>query len=90
MYPKDLACYDDLKKQPDIMSKGGSAIYGPNGDVLAGPLVDKAGILYAELDLASLPKNRYEFDVVGHYARPDVFRLLVNKEESVRVEKENV
>jgi len=89
MYPKDLACYDDLKNQPEIMSKGGSAIYGPDGNLLAGPLVDKAGILYADLDLSVIPKNRYEFDVVGHYARPDVFRLLVNKEESVREEKEN-
>jgi len=89
MYPKDLACYDDLKNQPDIMSKGGSVIFGPDGNVLAGPLVGKAGIIYAELDLSEIPKNRYEFDVVGHYARSDVFRLLVNEEESVREEKEN-
>ena len=86
---KDLACYNDLKNQPEIMSKGGSVIIGPNGNVLAGPLVGKAGIIYAELDLSEIPKNRYEFDVVGHYARPDVFRLLVNEEESVREEKEN-
>jgi len=56
MYPKDLACYDDLKKQPEIMSKGGSAIYGPDGNILAGPLVDKVGILYAELDLSVIPE----------------------------------
>jgi len=88
MYPKDLACYDDLKKQPEIMSKGGSAIYGPDGNILAGPLVDKVGILYAELDLSVIPKNRYEFDVVGHYARPDVFRLLVNKDSSLKDEED--
>ncbi len=88
MYPKDLACYDDLENQPEIMSKGGSAIYGPDGNVLVGPLVDKAGILYADLDLSVIPKNRYEFDVVGHYARPDVFRLLVNKESSLKDEEE--
>ncbi|MHA1126551.1 MAG: carbon-nitrogen hydrolase family protein [Candidatus Heimdallarchaeota archaeon] len=90
MYPKDLACYDDLKDQPEIMSKGGSAIYGPDGNLLAGPLVEKAGILYADLDLSVIPKNRYEFDVVGHYARPDVFRLLVNKERNIREEEERL
>ncbi|MHA1505118.1 MAG: carbon-nitrogen hydrolase family protein [Candidatus Heimdallarchaeota archaeon] len=88
MYPKDLACYDDLKKQPEIMSKGGSAIYGPDGNVIVGTLVDKAGILYADLDLSMIPKNRYEFDVIGHYARPDVFRLLVNKDSGLRDEEE--
>lgn len=88
MYPKDLACYADLKNQPEIMSKGGSVIIGPDGKILAGPLVDKAGILYADLNLSDIPKNRYEFDVIGHYARPDVFRLLVNKESELKDEEE--
>ena len=78
------------EKQPQIMSKGGSVIIGPNGRVISGPLIDEAGILYAELDLADLPRNRFDFDVVGHYARPDVFRLLINKKESIREEKENL
>ena len=85
-----ILCYNDLEKQPQIMSKGGSVIIGPNGRVISGPLIDEAGILYAELDLADLPRNRFDFDVVGHYARPDVFRLLVNKKESIREEKENL
>ncbi|NHJ38949.1 MAG: carbon-nitrogen hydrolase family protein, partial [Asgard group archaeon] len=73
MYPKDLTCYDELKNSPEIMSRGGSAIIDPNGDYLAGPLFDKVGILFADLDLSLIPRSRYDFDVVGHYSRPDVF-----------------
>ncbi|MHA1557019.1 MAG: carbon-nitrogen hydrolase family protein [Candidatus Heimdallarchaeota archaeon] len=85
MYPKDLACYDELKSSPEIMSRGGSAIIDPNGNYLAGPLFDVAGILYADLDLSLIAKSRFDFDVVGHYARPDVFQLIVNEEEQKSV-----
>jgi nitrilase len=61
-----------------IMSRGGSCIVDPMGRVVAGPLYDDAGILTAELDLAEVARGKYDFDVVGHYARPDVFRLVVN------------
>ncbi|MHA1211354.1 MAG: carbon-nitrogen hydrolase family protein [Candidatus Heimdallarchaeota archaeon] len=81
LYPKDLACYADLATSPEIICRGGSVIVGPDGKVLKGPLFDKAGILYADLDLSAIARSRYDFDVVGHYARPDVFRLLVNEEE---------
>jgi nitrilase len=81
MYPKDLACYNDLKDSPEIMSRGGSAIIDPNGDYLAGPLFDEAGILFADLDLSLIPRSRYDFDVVGHSSRPDVFKLIVNENE---------
>jgi nitrilase len=49
------------------------------GEVLAGPLYDQEGILYAELDLAEVAQGKFDFDVVGHYARPDVFQLIVNE-----------
>ncbi len=89
MYPKDLACYDELKSSPDIMSRGGSAIIDPNGNYLAGPLFDSAGILYANLDLSLIAKSRFDFDVIGHYARPDIFQLIVNeeKQKSVNLKK---
>ena len=60
------------------MSRGGSCIIDPLGRVLAGPLYDAPGILTAELDLGEVARGKYDFDVVGHYARPDVFRLFVN------------
>ena len=79
MYPDDLAGMDELNHQPDVMCRGGSVIVSPMGDVLAGPLYDKEGILYAELDRAEIVRAKVDFDVVGHYARPDVFQLFVNE-----------
>jgi nitrilase len=62
----------------DWLSRGNSTIVGPEGDILAGPLVGETGILYAELDLAAARASRRMFDPVGHYSRPDVFRLHVD------------
>lgn len=58
---------------------GGSLIVGPLGEVLAGPMVGECGLLCAEIDTDELVKARYDFDVVGHYARPDVFELSVDE-----------
>ena len=79
MYPKDLAGIDDLANQPEIMCRGGSAIISPLGAVLAGPLFDQEGILYTEIDLAEVTQGKLDFDVVGHYARPDIFQLSINE-----------
>ena len=48
--------------------------------MLAGPNFTSEGILTADLDMADIARGKYDFDVVGHYARPDVFRLHVNEE----------
>ena len=79
MYPNDLEDLDELNEHPDVMCRGGSVIISPFGDVLAGPLYDKEGMLFADLDLAEVARGKYDFDVVGHYARPDVFQLIVNE-----------
>jgi nitrilase len=62
-----------------IMSRGGSCIVDPLGRILAGPNFDGPGILTADLDLAEIARGKFDFDVAGHYARPDVFRLVVNE-----------
>jgi nitrilase len=80
MYPADLDGIEDLDGEPDIMCRGGSAVVSPLGDVVAGPLYNEEGILYADLDLAEDARSKFDFDVVGHYARPDVFQLVVNEE----------
>ncbi|MDE1187711.1 MAG: carbon-nitrogen hydrolase family protein [Pantoea sp.] len=59
--------------------QGGSVIIGPLGDVLAGPLRGSEGLLCAQIDTDELIRARYDFDVVGHYARPDVFSLSVDQ-----------
>ncbi|MCX7706943.1 MAG: carbon-nitrogen hydrolase family protein, partial [Anaerolineae bacterium] len=79
MYPTDLPGIEELASQPEVMCRGGSAIISPLGEVLAGPLYDQEGILYADLDLGEVVRGKFDFDVVGHYARPDVFQLIVNE-----------
>jgi len=58
---------------------GNSVIIGPNGKVLAGPLEAEEGIIYADIDLNQIIAAKRMFDVVGHYARPDVFNFGIKK-----------
>jgi nitrilase len=85
MYPDDLKELKELDEQPEIMCRGGSAIISPLGKVLAGPLYEQEGILFADLDLGAIARGKFDFDVVGHYARPDVFQLTVNEKPSISV-----
>lgn len=87
-YPSDIAEREELLQDPDILSRGGSAIVDPLGEYVEGPLYNEEGILYATLDLGQVVRSRFDFDPVGHYARPDVFQLTVNtrKQEIVRME----
>ncbi len=81
MYPDDLE--DEIRAElegwPEVLCRGGSAIYAPLGECLAGPLFDEEGILTAELDPGEIARGKFDFDAAGHYARPDVFRLRVNE-----------
>jgi nitrilase len=73
------ACqYEPPSEQADPFA-GGSVIVGPLGDVLAGPLHGAPGLLTATVDTADLVAARYDLDVSGHYARPDVFHLSVDE-----------
>ncbi|HSG07603.1 MAG TPA: carbon-nitrogen hydrolase family protein [Longimicrobiales bacterium] len=79
MYPQDLEIRDELQAWPETLCRGGSAIYDPLGECIAGPLWDQEGILVADLDLTAITRAKFDFDVTGHYARPDVFRLEVDR-----------
>jgi hypothetical protein len=59
-------------------ANGGSAIIGPNGAYLAGPIYGKEEILYAEIDIEQAIREKHSRDVAGHYSRPDVLQLVVN------------
>ena len=64
---------------PDaVISRGGSCIVDPFGKFLAGPNFAEETILVAELDRSLLAKGKFDFDAVGHYARPDIFQLVVD------------
>jgi len=64
---------------------GGSVIVDPQGEVLAGPGYEGECLLTAEVDLGAIVEGTFDFDVVGHYARPDVFQLRVNEGEAKAV-----
>ncbi|MFC2082767.1 carbon-nitrogen hydrolase family protein [Candidatus Bipolaricaulota bacterium] len=63
--------------------RGGSSIVSPFGEVLAGPLYDQEGLLVADLDMKDVVRGKLDFDVVGHYARPDVFQLEIDETRRV-------
>ena len=58
---------------------GGSTIVAPDGETLAGPIVDEEVTLYADIDAKKVRQSRFRFDVAGHYSRPDVFQFEVNR-----------
>lgn len=73
--------YDCIQGQDPatVLIRGGSVIVSPMGEVLAGPLYGEEGMLVAEVDPADCIRGKYDLDVAGHYARPDVFQLRVNR-----------
>lgn len=78
-YPEDYE--SPFGDEPDtVISRGGSCIVGPLGEFLAGPDYTDEAILVADLDMGDIPRGKFDFDVVGHYARPDIFQLRVNEQ----------
>ena len=72
------ACAEGAGRDHAVEANGGSAIIGPNGGYLAGPIYGKEEILYAEIDIEQAIREKHSRDVAGHYARPDVLQLVVN------------
>ncbi len=77
--PAELPARDRLYGEPGWVTPGGSVIVGPDGTMLSGPLFEAEDILTAEIDLDALAAARRTLDVAGHYSRPDVFQLVVNR-----------
>jgi len=78
-YPQDLPEIEALADQPEVLCRGGSAIVSPLGEYVAGPLFDEEGMLVADLDVGEIARAKFDFDVMGHYGRPDVFQLTINE-----------
>lgn len=77
------------QESDSIISTGGSCIIDPFGEVLNGPDFEGEVVLTAEVDRGKLPRAKYDFDVVGHYARADIFSLYVNTNENKSVHFNN-
>lgn len=69
-----------LARCPDILANGGSCIAGPDGSWIVEPVIDQECLLIATLDRNQVRRERQNFDVTGHYSRPDVTRLVVNRQ----------
>ncbi|GLQ06857.1 carbon-nitrogen hydrolase family protein [Sneathiella chinensis] len=80
----ESALGDDPKT---VMMRGGSAIVDPLGAVLAGPDFSGESLLVAEADMEAIPRGKFDFDVSGHYARPDIFELQVDDREKAAVRR---
>jgi aliphatic nitrilase len=78
---KQVLCETDEQKESFRVGGGWTAIIAPGGEMLAGPLKDKEGILYADLDLNLIVDWALWHDAVGHYARNDVVSLVINREK---------
>ena len=68
------------------MNPGDSIVIAPGGEIVAGPMHQEQGILYADLDRKRIGSARRCLDVAGHYARPDIFRLHVDTRPQSPVE----
>ncbi len=67
-------------RAPDgILLRGGSGFVHPDGSWIEEPVLDEGKIIYAELDLAETDRFKHDLDVAGHYSRPDIFKLTVDR-----------
>jgi len=90
-YPATHECA--LGDDPEtVLMRGGSAIIDPLGKVLAGPNFEGEALLYAEIDTEQIVRGKFDFDVAGHYARPDVFQLAVDTraKSAVIIQQDNM
>ncbi|WP_215747510.1 MULTISPECIES: carbon-nitrogen hydrolase family protein [Gluconobacter] len=75
--PENYACHQGNNPET-VFIRGGSIIVSPLGEIIAGPVYDREAILAADIDLEDIIRAKYDLDVAGHYARPDIFSLRVN------------
>ena len=80
-FPPDTPHLDEvLKKAPQVLANGGSCVAGPDGEWILEPVIEKEGLLLVELDHNRVLEERQNFDPSGHYSRPDVTQLVLNRQ----------
>lgn len=84
--PEELGLEVPHWNPKDELMRGGSVIIDPQGNVLAGPYYHEEGLLTAEIETDDIIRARYDLDVSGHYARPDIFSLKVDTRPKLNVE----
>ena len=85
-FPKNTPHLEQiLEKSPEVLGNGGSCIAGPNGEWIVEPVIDKEGLIIQSIDFNRVYEERQNFDPVGHYSRPDVTKLSVNRERQSTV-----
>lgn len=84
-YPEEIASRAEFAHLPNELSRGGSCIVNPLGEYLVEPVYGEETIIYADIDLDQIAESQFDFDVVGHYSRPDVFQLVVNEKKQENV-----
>lgn len=75
-----------LEKAPEVLANGGSCIAGPNGDWIVEPVLHREGLIIETLDFNRVYEERQNFDPSGHYSRPDVTKLIVNRERQSTID----
>ena len=79
--PADFPGCKQIFTDDEQINSGKSSIIAPGGTIIAGPLESEVGILYADIDLAEVRNSRRSLDIAGHYNRPDIFNLQVNRQQ---------
>ena len=76
--PDDYDCVQGNDPTTELI-RGGSVIVSPLGEILAGPIYDREAVIAATIDLDDAIRGKYDLDIAGHYARPDIFKLTVDE-----------
>ncbi|MBW3671881.1 MAG: carbon-nitrogen hydrolase family protein [Acidobacteria bacterium] len=78
--PSEFERPSHVRADDELLLRGGSAVIAPDGSYVAGPLFDEEKILFADIDLSAIDREKLTLDVSGHYHRPDLFELTTKRE----------